>query len=182
MLLPDVLVLAPFAHERVQLALGCGSGGRLPDRNGRVVEIGEWLPEDWDGLLAMYGTFDPAQRAQGLPPVTEEGRVVWVDELCRGGPNVVARSRRRVVGHAAAVRDSATSYELVVFVDQSYQGTGIGRALLDAVVALARRDGAERIWLSVDPHNARAIALYRRAGFQRVSEDWSGEETWVLQR
>lgn len=180
MILLDVVALTPFAHERVQRALRRRSARRMRDQRGRVIEIGEWLPEDWDGLLAMYRTFDPAQRAQGLPPLTEERRAIWVDELWRRGPNVVARSRGRVVGHAAAVPSGAASYELVVFVHQEHQGAGIGRALVDRVIQLARRRGAERIWLTVERENTRAIALYRRMGFRRLAEDSTGEQTFVL--
>jgi ribosomal protein S18 acetylase RimI-like enzyme len=179
MIPPDVLALSPFAHERVQHALRRRSARRMRDRRGRVVEIGEWLPEDWNGLLEMYRSLDPAQRAQGLPPLTEERRAAWVDDLCRRGVNVVARCRGRIIGHAAAVRDGATSYELVVFVDQNHQGAGVGRALLETVIGLARGRGAERVWLMVERHNSRAIALYRRLGLRRVPNEWS-EETWAL--
>jgi ribosomal protein S18 acetylase RimI-like enzyme len=151
----------------------------LTDRVGRGVQVREAKLQDWEGVLAMYRGFDPAQRAQGLPPYTEERLVAWVDELWRRGPNVVARSGGRVVGHAALVPyDGDGSYELAIFVHQDYQGAGIGGALIDAALARARRRGATRVWLSVDRHNHRAIALYRRMGFQRVSAD--EEETWIL--
>jgi ribosomal protein S18 acetylase RimI-like enzyme len=184
----EVVALAPFAHERVERALLARRRAlprRRRDGKGRAVEIGEWLPEDWDGLLAMYRAFDPAQRAQGLPPVGGEERLAaWVDKLLRRGPNVVARADERVVGHAALVQsdggDGAATYELAVFVHPDYQGAGVGRALVEAALTLARRRGAERVWLSVERRNLRAIALYRRMGFRRVSVDKSEEEIWAL--
>ncbi len=159
----------------------------LRDGLGRAIEIAELEPQDLEGVLAMYRTLDPAQRAQGLPPHTEERRAIWVDELARRGPNLVARSGQRIVGHAALVPDGA-SHELVLFVHQEHQGAGIGGALIDAVLALARRQGAVRVWLTVERWNHRAIALYRRTGFRRVSTAEpadppgvrSGEEIWAL--
>lgn len=47
-------------------------------------------------------------------------------------------------------------------------GRGIGRALLDACIALARRrEGMEMLTLSVTSGNLAAIRLYERAGFVR---------------
>lgn len=45
------------------------------------------------------------------------------------------------------------------------RGRGLGRALLDAVIAAARDAGVSRIFLEVRESNAPAIALYERAGF-----------------
>ncbi|MDQ3698543.1 MAG: GNAT family N-acetyltransferase [Gemmatimonadota bacterium] len=156
------------------------AGRRIRDRRGRAVEIGEWRPEDWDGLLAMYRGLAPSQRAQGLPPWGEEQRAVWVDELWRRGPNVVAHAGERIVGHAALVPDRTGSYELVVFVRQEYEGAGLGGALVDALLALARRREVELVRMRVERPNHRALALLRRRGFQQLSANESGEEIWFL--
>ena len=46
-----------------------------------------------------------------------------------------------------------------------YRGRGIGLRLLQATIDAARAAGFERIELSVYGRNARAAALYRKAGF-----------------
>lgn len=48
---------------------------------------------------------------------------------------------------------------------KSAHGTGLGAALMEWVLAEARRRGAERIALSVFSENWRAQAFYRRHGF-----------------
>jgi ribosomal protein S18 acetylase RimI-like enzyme len=48
------------------------------------------------------------------------------------------------------------------------RGFGIGAALTGAVVEHARGDGAVEVLLAVHEDNARAIALYRKLGFERV--------------
>ena len=46
------------------------------------------------------------------------------------------------------------------------KGRGYGRATLRAVARAAFEEhGAHRLWLDVKPHNERALALYRSAGF-----------------
>ena len=46
------------------------------------------------------------------------------------------------------------------------RGRGLGRALLQAMIAHARDNGVARVELQVFPHNERAIALYESVGFQ----------------
>ena len=46
------------------------------------------------------------------------------------------------------------------------KGRGYGRAALRLAMAEAFEEhGAHRLWLDVKPHNERALALYRKAGF-----------------
>ena len=52
-----------------------------------------------------------------------------------------------------------------LFVEESARGTGLGRKLLDAVIARAADRGCKRIELDVDEGNAPAQALYVSAGF-----------------
>ena len=53
------------------------------------------------------------------------------------------------------------------YVDQVHHGRGIAQSLMAAVDAAARRLGARRIWLGVWERNHRAIAFYRKCGFEQ---------------
>jgi ribosomal protein S18 acetylase RimI-like enzyme len=53
-----------------------------------------------------------------------------------------------------------------IAVAPQFRGRGIGRALLEAVEADARQLGCCKVTLEVRADNARAMAAYRRAGFQ----------------
>jgi ribosomal protein S18 acetylase RimI-like enzyme len=57
--------------------------------------------------------------------------------------------------------------DLGMAVAAGWRGRGIGSALLAEAIGRARTAGAHKIALQVWPHNAAAIALYERSGFQR---------------
>lgn len=58
-----------------------------------------------------------------------------------------------------------------IYVRKSHHGTGLGEALMAACVAQAQRGGARTLWLRVLSTNDRAIAFYRRWGFETVAEE-----------
>lgn len=66
---------------------------------------------------------------------------------------------------------------LSIAVDPERQGLGIGRLLMDAVEAKARKGGFQQLHLTVHPTNIQAISFYERCGWSKVStelEEWNG--------
>jgi RimJ/RimL family protein N-acetyltransferase len=57
--------------------------------------------------------------------------------------------------------------DLGMAVAAGWRGRGVGTALLAEAIDRARKAGAHKIALQVWPHNAAAIALYERFGFER---------------
>jgi RimJ/RimL family protein N-acetyltransferase len=55
--------------------------------------------------------------------------------------------------------------EIGMTVARDWRGRGVGSALLGAAIVFARELGLHKLSLGVFPHNARAIALYRKYGF-----------------
>lgn len=53
-------------------------------------------------------------------------------------------------------------YELAV--DEDHRRRGIGRALVEALAALARTKGCYDVWVLTEEENEAAVATYRRAG------------------
>ncbi len=49
---------------------------------------------------------------------------------------------------------------------QAYTGLGIGRAMIEALLAIAKECGIEQVELEVVADNERAIALYKKLGFE----------------
>jgi len=59
--------------------------------------------------------------------------------------------------------------ELVRFyVAREWHGRGVAQALMEACVVEARRRSGRTLWLAVWQENARAIAFYRKAGFDHT--------------
>jgi ribosomal protein S18 acetylase RimI-like enzyme len=54
----------------------------------------------------------------------------------------------------------------------SLRGQGLGRAVVGALLADAQRRGARTAYLQVTAHNAPALALYRRFGFDTAYDYW----------
>lgn len=65
-----------------------------------------------------------------------------------------------------AVEDEVELARLIV--DPNRRRQGIGRRLVDELVALAKSTGREACFLRVAPDNGAALALYRAAGFHDV--------------
>jgi ribosomal protein S18 acetylase RimI-like enzyme len=55
-----------------------------------------------------------------------------------------------------------------VYVHPDHHGGGAARGLMDAALDWARERGTQELYLTVAPDNARAIAFYRRYGFEIV--------------
>ena len=60
-----------------------------------------------------------------------------------------------------------------LFVEESARGSGLGRAMVEQVIEVARERGCRRVELDVDVTNAPARALYERMGFVNKSEGGS---------
>jgi len=138
------------------------------DCEGRSITVRRYdETADRDALEAMYAAFDPADRAQGIPPTGEKRIADWLDAIT--GPetvNVVAVHDDEVVGHATLVPDEpVATAELAIFVLQAYQGAGIGTTLVETLLGAGRAAGIERVWLSVERWNDPAISLYEKVGF-----------------
>jgi GNAT superfamily N-acetyltransferase len=64
-----------------------------------------------------------------------------------------------------------TSWGLVVIgVDPTYQGKGVGSLLLQEFEQLAKSDGVKKITLSVKPENLKAIKSYTKNGWHSAAE------------
>ncbi|MXV15358.1 GNAT family N-acetyltransferase [Hufsiella ginkgonis] len=57
-----------------------------------------------------------------------------------------------------------------IYVKSSHQGKKIGKLLYQKTVEIAKKEGRESIWLGVWEKNARAIAFYRKQGFEEFGE------------
>lgn len=147
------------------------------DREGREIRITPYVEDHGESLVEMYVDFDPADRAQGIPPSSERRVRDWLDIILDEGYSVLAWHDDAVAGHAALVRDTeGDAYELAIFVTQEYQRAGIGERLIRNLLGHGQDQGVEKVWLTVERWNTAAVGLYEKVGFEK-----SGSESFELE-
>jgi RimJ/RimL family protein N-acetyltransferase len=91
--------------------------------------------------------------------------------LENGNPMMVALAGGEVIGWCDIRREFFPSRAhrgtLGMGLLPEWRNRGVGRRLLEATLAQARRSGFKRVELDVYADNPRAIALYEKAGFVR---------------
>lgn len=56
-----------------------------------------------------------------------------------------------------------------IYASEKFIGKGVGKALMDYCLELARKQDAEIMWLGVWEHNHRAQSFYKKLGFEQFS-------------
>jgi len=137
---------------------------------GAPVAIERLTPADWDAVRAIYleGIATGNATFETDAPPWE----IW-DGAHRQDARLVARRGGRVVGWAALTRVSgrciyAGVAEVSVYVAAAARGEGVGRALLEALIAASEEGGVWTLQAGIFPENAASIALHERCGFRVV--------------
>ena len=135
-------------------------------------------------LMRMHHDFDPA-RFIAATRRSGDAYASWLRTQL-ADPDVVVRvaeGEGRIVGYAYA-RLEGTDYMALrgpagvlhdMIVDPAHRGRGVGRMLLDAMIAALRRLDAPRIVLSTAAANEAAQRLFARAGFRPTMVEMTRE-------
>lgn len=73
-------------------------------------------------------------------------------------------SRIKALGNATAIEVAR------IYATQHSIGKGVGKALMEKCIAIAKEKDKQVIWLGVWEHNQRAIAFYLKWGFEKFGE------------
>jgi ribosomal protein S18 acetylase RimI-like enzyme len=117
-------------------------------------------PEDMDIHCARHFSPDIQAREIGNHGIVtmlavENGRFVGFSQLTLAKPQA----------HVAGERPAELNR---IYVVPERQGTGVAQALMQQAIADARAAGADCLWLGVWEHNPKAMAFYRKFGFEFV--------------
>ena len=135
------------------------------------IELGTATREDLPQLVALLGVLfsqeaefvpDDAKQTRALKKILADDSVGRI-HVARDGGKVVAMASL-IYGISTAEGGLAASFEDFIVLP-GYRGKGIGSALLQYVIAEARKLGVLRLTLLTDKQNKRAQALYRKLGF-----------------
>ncbi|MGN6741680.1 MAG: ribosomal protein S18-alanine N-acetyltransferase [Amnibacterium sp.] len=118
-------------------------------------------PEDLAAIMAIERSSFPTD--------------AWTDGMMRAtltDPDTLATAAVDgdvLVGYAAVLAPRGGDADvLTIAVTEAARGRGIGRALLERLIAAATARGARRVFLEVRADNPVATALYASAGFAAV--------------
>ena len=137
-----------------------------------TIELALITPDDWAEFRdARLAALEDAPHAFGgvLADEVLMGEAAWRKRLA-GRTQFVARDGRATVGTAGVFREGKNeACELVsMWIAPSHRKRGVGRAIVERVIAHARQLGCDEMRLLVAEDNPEAERLYARCGFVRT--------------
>ena len=133
----------------------------------------DFVADNFQSLAEAYATRNEGNNALPFAVVDGETLVGFV---------MIGKGTVGNENESELIRSSYCLWRLMI--DKKYQGRGYGRAALQAALDLVRTwplGKADRIWLSYEPENERAIRLYRSFGFEENGE-MCGNEIIAVKR
>jgi DNA-binding MarR family transcriptional regulator/GNAT superfamily N-acetyltransferase len=86
-------------------------------------------------------------------------------------------ANKQIVGAIAVVGHSAIRAQLRWFIlHPNYRDKGLGKTLLSESIAFCKNKGYQKVFLETTKDQEKAIAMYRKAGFEKVAEH--ANNTW----
>jgi ribosomal protein S18 acetylase RimI-like enzyme len=128
------------------------------DLDGVVQLVWEVAAEGhWIGAEVPFDRSDRKRRYADVL-AADSSTVFVADARSIGGASVVGEISVSVASYGVA--------DISMMLANGWRGLGLGRALLDAAISFAEAAKAHKMWLEVWPHNAPAISLYQKTGFE----------------
>ncbi len=133
------------------------------------------------GIRTFRDTFDEVNTPENMMLYlngTFTQKKVLEDFLEQGAVFFIAEQEDEPIGYAR-VRRSPTPSELGnvkaieierLYADKKYLGKRVGYLLMSECLQYARDNDFQVVWLGVWEHNARAIAFYKRWGFEQFGD------------
>jgi len=131
-------------------------------RIGRETFYETWRPVNTEEDMQVYLAEAFAEKRIAEELVNEKNTFL----VAKAGPEVVGYAKlRRDRTHETFAKEQAIELERI-YVACNYQDRKIGQALMDECLSIARKEGYAWFWLGVNIDNVKAIAFYKRYGFE----------------
>lgn len=128
----------------------------------RLVELARQVGAEQEGWLITAGEWRSA---------SDERRYLKAIRRHPDAAVFVAEDNGDIVGRLSLSRDAHPASrhvaDLGLMVARNHRRQGIGLSLMHAAEEWARRAGVRKLELHVFPHNAAAIGLYEKLGYER---------------
>jgi L-amino acid N-acyltransferase YncA/signal peptidase I len=125
--------------------------------------FGYLAPHELDSLLSFYLKIGKNVTKESLESLKERF-------FKKGGSSflVGAKVKGNLIGIAGITPFGKSQEEFLfshLYIRKRFRGYGIGRILLSLCLSQAKRQGAKKIWSSMEPKNFRSIQLHKSLGF-----------------
>jgi diamine N-acetyltransferase len=123
-------------------------------------------PGEAERLGPAFASVDPWARY----PYPAEELVAYLSGIEKSAPRLAIMVGSEVAG-VLGLRNSWLRGPYIQFLGilPSFQGRGLGGAVLTQIVAEAQAAGESNLWVCASDFNARGLAFYERLGFTRVA-------------
>lgn len=144
-------------------------------KNGKKVEFRPKQSGDTEMFWKMFSTLSEKSLSNLVPPFTRERIESWTrnidyDEVLTIVAVVDEKNEQRIVGSASLKFNPQEMFkhkaESNIIVHDDYQNMGIGTAMLNHLLDIARMKKVRKVWLLVNTDNDRAVHVYKNAGFE----------------
>jgi ribosomal protein S18 acetylase RimI-like enzyme len=141
-------------------------------KNGETIQFRPKQAADTEMLWVMFSTLSEATVSNLIPPFTRERVEGWTKDIdySKVLAIVAVTANGRIVANASlqfnpqeVLRHKA---ELGITVHDSCQNLGVGTALIEHLLEIAKEKGIKKVHLTVRADNKRAIHLYNKFGFK----------------
>jgi len=145
-------------------------------KDGREVKLRFLKADDKNELFQMFSSMSDDALEWSMAPYTIDVIQRWISNLQNLIP-LIAEYGKKVVGYAAIYRFPAPRRKGVgdfgIYLHQDFHNVGLGTAMTERVLQLARTEKMHKIELGDVADNKTAIRLYKNFGFkiEGVSKD-----------
>lgn len=138
-------------------------------RDEREVTLRFLNVEDGDSLHQCFSSMSNEALKWSMAPYTVERIQRWIDNI-HNLIALVVEYKGKIVGYAGVskyphLRRKGVG-DLAIYLHQDFHNVGLGTAMTEKLLELARRDGVHKIELQVVAENAIAIHLYEKFNFK----------------
>jgi phosphinothricin acetyltransferase len=135
-----------------------------------TLRIDPMLAADWPAVRAIY--LEGIATRQATFETQAPSWEAW-DTSHSSSARLIERQDKTIVGWAALSPVSARKVyegaaEVSVYIAQSQRGVGLGRRLLEALIAASEENGIWSLQAVMFPENSASVALHRSCGFRDV--------------
>jgi putative acetyltransferase len=144
-------------------------------KNGKKVTFRPEQASDPEMLWTMFSTLSEQSTSNLVPPFTRERIESWTsninyNEILAIAAVIEEANKQRIIGVSSLKFNPQEAFkhkaELGITVHDDYQNMGIGTALLNHMLDVARLKKLKKVYLMVNTDNNKAVRMYKKAGFE----------------